>query len=382
MLMRPRAISKRPPRQPTAEAVASLLLSPSSLSATVGAGTQASTVTPLSAGGVALNGRTVSATSTNTGVATVSVTGYTVTVTPVAAGSCTINLDCEGTTDSIPVTVNAAPGYGYDPSAASMTNVVNRRWNTKASTNLDRGTGSFPDKTGGSEGWDGSEYNQTNLTVQANEFSTLFPGAGLRIRYPAGLGANTGPGVAQTLGFNTATHGSLSLTELYVRVPCKLGATYHVESASNKLFFHRSTENGGSNNRFEPFLCFFDTPEGGNTFMIAVNFQGTPDNNAGPNGGPYYSSLGTPGRTLAVDTEFLIETYLKRNSAYGVADGIFRLWIDGVLCIERLDVQYLDSATLQTWAAIHVSATYGGVTGGTNPTQMDVYLGKLHIWGK
>jgi formylglycine-generating enzyme required for sulfatase activity len=101
--------------------VASVSLSPSTASLTVG-GTQQLTPTTRDASSNVLTGRTVSYSSSNTAVATVSTSGL---VTAVAAGSATITATSEGVNGTAAITVTAAgvpvASVSLSPSTASLT---------------------------------------------------------------------------------------------------------------------------------------------------------------------------------------------------------------------------------------------------------------------
>lgn len=262
--------------------------------------------------------------------------------------------------------------WAFDPATAGLTNVVNRPFDSKASSDADRGVGSFPNKTTGSEGWDGSEWNRANLTIEVESGGLLSSPNVMRFRHPAGLSAGSSPGVAQTQSFTGAVHGSRRDTILYVRNSFKLGPTYLVGSVRNKYYFHRMSQFGGAS-RVEPYLGFGNA--GGGRFRIYVNFQGCADSVLG-----HIDTTVAPGNALNVDEWYGLEVYLERNSAFGVADGIFRLWVNGVLCIERLDVQYLPSATLQYWDVVHCAPVYNGTGGPSNPTQYDLFSDGFVVW--
>ncbi len=243
--------------------------------------------------------------------------------------------------------------------------IVERPFRTKAKADNDRGSGIYPDKVGGSEGWDGVEYRMSNLTIAAVSDDPLSPGTAMRFDYPLGLPANTGPGIAQTLSLE-------SPRDLYVRTSIRLGPTYHVGSVSNKLYFHRM--NG--NPRGEPFLALHANP-GTTTFRLAVNFQGTPDNGRG-----FYFAT-APASALERNRWYVIETLLVMNSSPGVPDGVFRLWVDGTLVLQRANVQYVRTDTgANTWAALHVSPTFGGSSGIANSRDFYWDLGSAYVSGR
>ena len=82
------------------------------------------------------------------------------------------------------------------------------------------------------------------------------------------------------------------------------------------------------------------------------------------------------------DRRYELRTYLKVNSAQGEKDGIFRQWVDGVLVLERLDVEYRVDSDALYWDSIHMSPTYGGTNREDNPIQFDFFLDHLTVRGR
>jgi len=252
--------------------------------------------------------------------------------------------------------------WGTPNEPAGFVPIVERSFNTKANSDGDRGVGSFPNKTGGSEGWDGYEAREPNLTIVDAPLDPLSPGSAMRFTYPVGLAAGNGPGVAQTVGLG-------SPRKLYVRTSIRLGPSYYTDGVSNKLYFHRM--NGEK--RGEPFLALFSN--GDATFQLAVNFQGTPDNVFG-----WYFADGAA-RSLSKETWYVIETLLTPNSSEGTPDGTFQVFLNGDLVFERNDVEYITVSNRDTFSAFHVSPTFGGSNGGANDTEFYWDLGHVYVSG-
>lgn len=250
-----------------------------------------------------------------------------------------------------------------------MTNVVNRNFNSKASNDSDRGTGSFPDKTGGSEGWDGTEWDEPNFTIVADGSAPGSTGSVGRITYPVGLAAANGPCVIQTLeGFSN--YGISNPEELYVRAWIRLSPDYFTGAVSNKLWFHRMN----SDPRGEPYVRLIDNGSGG--FRMELNMQGTQDNDidgdgSGTNDGTWYCT--GEAADMQVSTWYQIETYFKVNSAVGVADGVGKIWLNGSLVLDKNDlrIKHATNAASLYWMNVHFSPTYGG---GPNPNDTEFWF--------
>lgn len=269
----------------------------------------------------------------------------------------------------------AGSTWGFDPAANGFTNAVNRPFDTKAANNADRGTGSYPNKVGGSEGWDGIEWQYGNLTIVADATGPLSGGNVMRTTYPTSLIAGAAPGTAQSLSLTGATMGSRTWVELYVRTAFKLGPGYYVNSVSNKIFFHRGTQLGGATGRIEPFYALHNNGAGG--FKIAINFQGCPT--VTNQRGFIFATPGSTGDAIARSQWVRIESYGKLSSAPGVADGLWKTWVNGTLCIDLSDIDYLWTAP-QYWDQLHFNGTWGGSGSPAVPFYHD--CDGYQIWGK
>lgn len=81
---------------------------------------------------------------------------------------------------------------------------------------------------------------------------------------------------------------------------------------------------------------------------------------------------------VTVNTWHQLECQLVLNSGAGVADGIFRAWIDGVLVSQYTDVVYLTSGNVVKFNIWYCNSTWGG-SGGGNVLQ-DQYIDVDHIY--
>ena len=271
-------------------------------------------------------------------------------------------------------TYSVASDWAYDPAASGFNNIVNRAFNSRATSGSDPRcpAGALPDCTGNSEGWDNIEGTKSNQAIATQSAAPVSPSNVMRVTYPVGQTQNTSPTVFQTQPFTGSAHGSRTDLSLYTRSGIVLGPDYWVGNVNNKLFFHRSKQ---LTTKFEPFLGLANNGSGG--FKLGVNFQGTPDNVLGF----FYATAGTVGALMLPEVGYRIETYLAQNSAFGVADGVFRCWVDGELCIERTNVEYRQDSTTRYWDTLHVSPTFGG-SSAPNPTEFYWDMDDMSVWGK
>ena len=363
-----------PPPAPLPAPVASVTISPQTASVNVGATVQL-VATLRDAEGNVLTGRAISWSSSSGAIAMVAGTGL---VTGVLGGVTTVTATSEGRTAAAIVTVTtplAPPTSFREPAGYSA--IVDRLFNSKATDGADRGTGSFPLRSGGSEGWDGAEWSYANISIAQDSTA---PNGGaqsvMRFAYPAHTvpaGTTYAPGTAQTQGFSSAVHGYLRYRKLYVRFWFKLGTGFQNHPAGMKLMFFRSNEPNGL--KFEPIIGIHGQPGAAG---LHFNLQGTQDNGRGdlmPNAG-----TGTDVNNLKLNTWYLVEVQLEMNSAYGVANGILRGWLNGVQVFNYGDIRYLRDGAAYVWNNVHVVPTWGG-QGGTIQQSWSWYLDQLYASG-
>ena len=254
--------------------------------------------------------------------------------------------------------------------------VVGREFNSKATSGGDRGTGSFPWKVGGSEGWDGAESSRPLWTVQSDNTSPLSPGGVLRAEYPTQTvpdGVTFTPGPVFTQPFQNPDAGlnsPLALTELYAQFAVRLGPNYQPHSVGNKLvLFRQSGDPHG-----EPLIGFKDG--GGGQILVGVNLQGTEDNER------TVSPVGD--NIIYRDQWYIFEVQLILNSAIGVGDGVLKLWIrepggSPELVYDEDDIRMRHETTgaNAVWSTVDMDPTFGGM-GGT--ITRDFFLFIDHWW--
>lgn len=261
-----------------------------------------------------------------------------------------------------------------DLRSGSYADIVFREFNSKASSDADRGTGSFPSKTGGSEGWDGVEWDDANIEIPTAEAGlTWLSGSApfgdgsnnvMQTQFPLGFsGSGSAPGTAQTQGLGGSAH-------LWVQFSIAFQSTYQDGPAGlNKLWFVWPT--GASGGTFLGVL----------NGVFRYNLQGTPDNARGyltNNVDNAPAIIATDGRWYTVVMEFIA----TGNSA----SGEFRMWIadnDSVgkefeMVAEYTDVNYGQSGfTLLQWRPV-----WGGVDAGMSvDPEFNYAVDTVKVWG-
>lgn len=359
---------------------------------------------------------------------------YTATLTANAAGTATTltaTINGDTVTTTMPaVTVTSASGFAFDPASNGFINVINRDYLTKASSGSDRGSsGRFPDRLGGSEGYDAPG---SNGEVSDADFS--ISGGVASIRFAVGQTANNGPCNILTQSFagsaynqaatqQVAHPGPYAATSYYLR---RKG--YQLSSGANcgvpgmKMLFIDGKNVGGK--AMQPYIPIYDNGNG--TFILGVNFQGTPDNSrswtgdsgvvvgqvtAGSQSSVVKAAAGTPGAAIAADdTAYNIEILLQMNTVYtnpvlnrnagtpnprsdagfdtpadtgAAGDGVFKLWVNGTLCVHVTTVNYMASnAAGHTFIGFRWNPTYGFGTGpsGANATEFFTRVDREEHW--
>lgn len=368
-------------------AVASVVPSISSGAVTAG-GTLNFTVEARDASSNVLVGKTFTAVSDDVTKATVSVSGSTISVVGVAAGSPNITVTCE-TVDSSPVAITvSAQITGYPNLPASFIHTIGRHFNTKAGSNGDRGTGSLPYKTTGSEGFDGIEYQYSKISITTDATAPLSASNVMQFLYNAqtvGAGATYSPGTSQTLDFQNALYSGLSVgsaMRMYVRFALKLSANFYGHSTStNKVVFLRSTSPAGK--RFEPIFRFRGV--GAGPLKINVDLQGSTSDSRNNTGGLDPNTAGAAGagaNNVPRDTWHVFEVLLYTGT-FDNSNGEVKIWMNGVQTHDYTDIRFhIPAMGAQAyWAAWHQDPTWGGQAG-TIPADMQLWMDDVDIYLK
>lgn len=59
---------------------------------------------------------------------------------------------------------------------------------------------------------------------------------------------------------------------------------------------------------------------------------------------------------------------------------MLRVWLDGVLVIDRADLNYLPADQSFHWSTVHVSPTFGGQGGSISPT-FNLFFDEFYVSG-
>ena len=255
--------------------------------------------------------------------------------------------------------------------------VVGRAFNSQAKNDRDRGTGKFPWKKGGSEGWDGGEWNNDKWALQNDPTAPLSPPSVYRAEYTAQTvkpRTTYCPNNITTQAFPNPVHNRLALKELYSQFAFKLGADYECHPVGNKLVFFRQSE-VRSGTRGEPLIGLKEGP--GDSVLVRWSLQGTEDH------ARKLSPVGS--NRIKRDQWYILEVQLVLSSAVGRRDGVLKTWIRGpggkpVLIYDENDIRMRnpnDADASEVWSTVHVAPTFGG-QGGT--ISRDFFLFFDHWW--
>lgn len=275
----------------------------------------------------------------------------------------------------------------------TYTAVVGRVFNSKAVASGEGGTGSWPWKYSGSEGWDDIEYrdaalpdyqNSTNLSIVHDPAAPVAPGAVARALYPTGWAGGYAPINAQTKAFHHTTKHNVQYKKLYVSYGLKLSSNYYghpTDPHTNKIIFYKSVSDLGSQVQEGAGRVFDRFVGGGNDpLYYQIAHQDTPDADALRS--RFYTNMN--GYSSSNQFEIVrgqwyhIEVQQQMNTP-GTADGILRVWIDGTLVMEYTDVTIYDgTATNPGWSMVDWEPVFGG--GGGVSVPADQYMWVDHIY--
>ena len=307
--------SAEPP--PSGAAVSSVTISPTSASTTVG-GRTTLTATARDANGTILTGRTTSWTSSNASVASVDGAG---TVTGVSAGTATITASVEGSTGTAAVAVTALSGGGtvrFANEPAGMTRVTD--W-------------SFPTLTG--SGW--TYQPEASFARIIQDASAPTDPSVVEFVYPVGFPGGSAPGRVAAPRFKSGAR------ELYWAFTWKANASWQGHSSTiNKIGY------GWQNGRTLFGLTWY-WHDGTASPSISLFDQGSNLRYFRPN---------TPHAAPVRAGEWHeVEVYYRPSSATGRADGIVKVWVNGVLMNNHINVV----TTAGTLNDVYFEPTWGGV---------------------
>jgi hypothetical protein len=81
------------------------------------------------------------------------------------------------------------------------------------------------------------------------------------------------------------------------------------------------------------------------------------------------------------DVWYHIETLAVMNTVAGVADGIWRMWVDGELHMDYSDVLWTQAGGVLYWRRLGLDPYYGGNTPGhTIPTECYMYVDRWTVY--
>jgi hypothetical protein len=255
--------------------------------------------------------------------------------------------------------------------------IIERAVNSKPASGFEGfgSSGRYPRKTGGAEGWDEVDWANTRFVVVTDQTDApTSPPNAYRAAYPAQVvpaRKTYSPGTIQTFGFTTPRHGSKHYTQLYVRATFKLSNPFTYNPAGNKFWFVRSNEWKGAP-RVEPIVGV--NASGRLQFRAQGGQDGSLRSTAPNTGASGFVSLG---RYHVVEALYIL------NSAHGVADGVFRMWLDGVKTHELTTVRYRANSLENAgffWNQIHANSTWGG-QGGTIPQNQYIWWDHFYVSG-
>jgi hypothetical protein len=178
-------------------------------------------------------------------------------------------------------------------------------------------------------------------------------------------GSNQGSGyehLCPGTGSSTRIGSLYAFTELYVSCWVRVDAGYRTPTGSgvNKLFHIEGlcdavpSGNGGGS-LVVPSISSADLDATTGTIGLQLRFQ----NMSTVNGG--LVSFNGNRVTILRGVWSKLEVYLKYNTGAS-ADGIAKMWVDGVLRTNRTDLTYRNGGT-KKWCNVKLNPTYGGTIG-------------------
>lgn len=322
--------------------VATVSVTPSSTSVSVGSTVQLSAVTR-DANNNVLTGRTISWSSGTPASGSVSGAGL---VTGLVVGSTTITATSEGKTGTSVITVTAPPPPpppgSVEPSG--MTTLTER-----------------PFSAANEDGWS----SMGDYSIQSDATAPYSPSSVGQIRFQAGFGSGNAPAVLEKVW-------SGSNKTLYVSFWLKLSSNWYGNDAGVNKIFHFWI---GDSNR----LVLNARGTGNGTLTAEVELQGivAGGNYDGGTTALFEPNLG-PSGTIARGTWLHWEAIFTGNSS-GTADGKVEWWLNGTKVGSYSGLQFTSGTGI--WQEMEWSPTYGG-SGAPVPATQYQWIDHVRISGK
>ena len=299
--------------------------------------------------------------------------------------------DLEGLSATLPVSVRAEevlpppppppPPSGFnvranEPSWTGYTRIYDRHFNSLASADQDRGSGTDPTKTGGSEGWDGIEFRNSNQEIVNTLDEGVAPEPGddgndraLKLTYPAGHNPGTAPATLQSQGLG-------GVNKLYFSSSFRYDSNFDGYGRPNKMFFFWGSGWGGG-----AFLS--SNGDGYIPLELDFNLQASDDNARGYVGGE--GAVSGTSRTIERDRWYVVEILMEMNTP-GLSNGTLDVYLGSpgidaqpVLVISLNDINWDSGGT--SWSRMQLTPTYGG--SGSDSIDQDgfLYVGHVNLGG-
>ena len=314
--------------------VASVAISPAEVTLGVAA-IQQFTAVLRDANGNTLSGRPVSWSVSNALISTVSATGV---VTAVSVGTTTITATSEGKSATATVTVAALAPSSWENEPAGLTVMTDRSWNTL----------SFP-------GWGMEDPGVAQMSIIVDPTAPLSASNVYQFLYPQGMAAGAAGGLQWYY---------MTRNELFIGMYFKYSSNWQ-QSGSNltKLFYvyQRSGEN-----RQATFMIM-NGPTGG-PYDLQISNE--------PDGGAWWKQ-NVSNVAIVPGRWHRLELYMKKASASGVADGVVRWWVDGVLAANYPNAKLRGNP----FSEFHFSPVWGGL-GGTKAHNDYLWIDHTYLSGR
>lgn len=344
---------------PAPAAVATVALSPGSV--TLDAGKTATvTATLKDAAGNVLTGRSITWSSSNSGVATVSASGV---VTAVASGSATVTATSDGKSATMAVTVTTP-----------VTNppVQGGKWNEPSGlTPLLHANGTTTN-LGSSLFYGAGWTNPSRLAVVADAEAPN--GSALEFRWPQGHGDGS-PAMAAWSNWGSSPGPQ---SELYFRVVVKWSPNWDFHtSGTSKIWYFGMAQPGYQATKW--FIGWQAQDERRNAYdfgppgyFLAVDQSEAPPVQYGQEAG----------KLLAPGQYYVLEVWLKAQSAGNVPDGEIKMWLDGKQLLHRTGQNFLPLAGGDArFNGVQLYPYWGG-TGDTKKVDDWMRWGEFYMAGK
>ena len=263
------------------------------------------------------------------------------------------------------------PNYFQANMPGDHSDFLQRDWFALAQSDSDEGTGSFPAKTGGSEGFDGFEsryvnpgdpnYVATRLSLTPDASAPVGGGSVVQVLFPSGLASQATPAVMQTAAIQDIA--GYNPGEVYLYQCVKVDGSWQGHSSGINAL-------GGLWITYPSAPRIYWSAQGADTdaLIFQARLNGAPDARTALT----WDGAGNAASPSVADATFTRGTWVEIEQVInlgtpGGSDGVWQVWMNGVLVLDYSNVEFLNAGETKSINNYQIAPGWGTATPPTTP---------------